>query len=644
MRRNPLFHVVAAIALAGGLFGGAAPADAAFEGSVASAGLQVSDGLGALTALGMVSFQQENGRVVVRVDIPPNSALTPGLHGMHVHDVGSCTGPAFTSAGGHYNKSGTTHGSHVGDLPVLMVRPDGSAMAIDETSAFTVSEILTADVAVIVHSGVDNYANIPAERKTDPANPATVTQQAYYYDSGGDIDIVPGPYTAGPDATTASTGDSGARSACGVVGSSAATFAGGYWMVAKDGGVFSEGAAPFYGSQGGGPLNRPIVGMAATPSGTGYWLAAADGGVFTHGDATYEGGMGGVKLNQPVVGIAAEVVQARAILADSIGAPVGIVTLAQKADGVHVHVSASGLTPGFHGFHIHDIGTCTAPAFTSASGHYNPAGAGHGAHAGDNPVVLARADGSADQTFVTKSYTVAELLSADVAAVIHAGADNYGNIPARYRYDTDNNGPEFGDPIGPDPNTTGKTGDAGARKVCGPVKATGGSTEAGYWLVASDGGVFNFGDAGLFGSAGNMKLNRPIVAIAATPTGDGYWLAASDGGIFAYGDAAYLGSMGGTPLNQPIVAMAATPSGNGYRLFASDGGVFNFGDATIEGSTGAMKLNSPIVGAAVTESGHGYDLYASDGGVFNFGDASFHGSEGARKLTQPVLGGARSPS
>jgi Cu-Zn family superoxide dismutase len=162
MRRNPLVHVIAVIALAGGLFGGAAPAGAAFEGPVASAGLQVSDALGALSAVGTVSFQQEPGRVVVRVSIPPNSALMPGLHGMHVHDVGSCIGPAFTSAGGHYNRTGAAHGSHVGDLPVLMVRPDGSAMAIDETSAFTVSEILAADVAVIVHAAVDNYANIPA--------------------------------------------------------------------------------------------------------------------------------------------------------------------------------------------------------------------------------------------------------------------------------------------------------------------------------------------------------------------------------------------------------------------------------------------------------------------------------------------------
>ena len=68
----------------------------------------------------------------------------------------------------------------------------------------------------------------------------------------------------------------------------------------------------------------------------------------------------------------------------------------------------------------------------------------------------------------------------------------------------------------------------------------------GYWLVASDGGIFSFGDAGFHGSAGSIHLNRPIVGMAATPSGNGYWLVASDGGIFSYGDANFSGSMGGT--------------------------------------------------------------------------------------------------
>ena len=82
----------------------------------------------------------------------------------------------------------------------------------------------------------------------------------------------------------------------------------------------------------------------------------------------------------------------------------------------------------------------------------------------------------------------------------------------------------------------------------------------GYWLVASDGGIFSYGDAAFYGSRGGQPLNKPIVGMAATPDGGGYWLVASDGGIFSYGDAAFYGSRGGQPLNKPIVGMAATPT------------------------------------------------------------------------------------
>jgi hypothetical protein len=78
----------------------------------------------------------------------------------------------------------------------------------------------------------------------------------------------------------------------------------------------------------------------------------------------------------------------------------------------------------------------------------------------------------------------------------------------------------------------------------------------GYWLVASDGGIFAFGDAGFFGSTGGQPLNKPVVGMASTPDGKGYWLVASDGGIFSFGDASFLGSTGGQTLNQPIVGMA----------------------------------------------------------------------------------------
>jgi hypothetical protein len=86
--------------------------------------------------------------------------------------------------------------------------------------------------------------------------------------------------------------------------------------------------------------------------------------------------------------------------------------------------------------------------------------------------------------------------------------------------------------------------------------------------------------------------------MAATPTGLGYWLVASDGGIFAFGDATFQGSTGAIQLNRPIVGIIVTRSGLGYWLVASDGGIFAFGDATFLGSAGATALSKPMVTGA----------------------------------------------
>ena len=168
--------------------------------------------------------------------------------------------------------------------------------------------------------------------------------------------------------------------------------------------------------------------------------------------------------------------------------------------------------------------------------------------------------------------------------------------------------------------------------------------DRGYWLVASDGGIFAFGDARFHGSTGNIALNRPVVGMAATPDGGGYWLVASDGGIFAFGDARFYGSTGNITLNRPVVGMAATADGKGYWLVASDGGIFAYGDARFYGSTGNITLNQPVVGMAATADGKGYWLVASDGGLFAYGDARFYGSTGNITLNKPVVGMARSLS
>jgi ribosomal protein L24E len=194
------------------------------------------------------------------------------------------------------------------------------------------------------------------------------------------------------------------------------------------------------------------------------------------------------------------------------------------------------------------------------------------------------------------------------------------------------------DPRSPLAGDGAPDGDGMAGPVLAPAPLS--PSAGGYWLVGDDGGIFSY-NAPFLGSTGAMKLNQPIVAMAADPDGKGYWFVASDGGIFAY-DAPFFGSTGATPLNKPIVGMAATPTGKGYWLVASDGGIFAFGDAAFSGSTGAITLNQPIVGMASSGTGKGYWLVASDGGIFAFGDAKFFGSTGGTNLAQPIAGMASS--
>ncbi len=158
--------------------------------------------------------------------------------------------------------------------------------------------------------------------------------------------------------------------------------------------------------------------------------------------------------------------RASGVLRDVSGARMGVARLSTAGDGkVLVQVFVSGLTPGFHGFHIHAIGTCDASGvFVSAGGHFSPVAADHGNHAGDQPVILVNADGTGMSRFLTDRYEIADLFDADGSAfIVHAGADNYANIPVRYTATG---------AITPGPDAaTLATGDAGARTLCGVIKA-----------------------------------------------------------------------------------------------------------------------------------------------------------------------------
>jgi superoxide dismutase, Cu-Zn family len=134
--------------------------------------------------VGRVWLRQRRDKVVVFARV---RGVLAGYHGFHVHMTGKCEAPGFTSAGGHLNPGGGSHGDHAGDLPALLVNADGIGMLATVTDRFSLADLRDADgSALIVHELPDNYANIP--------------------DRYGE-----------PDAETLSTGDAGSRIACGEV-------------------------------------------------------------------------------------------------------------------------------------------------------------------------------------------------------------------------------------------------------------------------------------------------------------------------------------------------------------------------------------------------------------------------------------------
>jgi len=143
-------------------------------------------------------------------------------------------------------------------------------------------------------------------------------------------------------------------------------------------------------------------------------------------------------------------------------------------------------------------------------------------------------------------------------------------------------------------------GSTGSLRLQRPVVGiTPTSDRGGYWLVASDGGVFAFGDAGFYGSLPGLgfapagtsgsapKLSAPIVGMVPSSDGGGYLMVASDGGVFVFGDAHFAGSCPGVGgCKGSAVAVMTDASGNGYWLATSTGNVYTFGDAPFYGAPG----------------------------------------------------------
>ncbi|HYO57265.1 superoxide dismutase family protein [Archangium sp.] len=133
--------------------------------------------------------------------------------------------------------------------------------------------------------------------------------------------------------------------------------------------------------------------------------------------------------------------RATAELMNTSGQRMGTVTLVERGDSVELQVEATGLEPGPHGIHFHEVGQCETPGFTSAGGHFNPLGKQHGlesptgAHAGDLPNLEADASGKASYKATTDRVRLGEgqlsIFDANgTALVIHARADDQMTDPA----------------------------------------------------------------------------------------------------------------------------------------------------------------------------------------------------------------------
>ncbi|WP_077040532.1 superoxide dismutase[Cu-Zn] [Rhodococcus sp. MTM3W5.2] len=185
--------------------GASAPGHGAAEGGHGSAAeegaiaVELKDAKGA--EVGTVHFTEGDGFVQVSVEA---EHLTPGFHGLHIHEVAKCeansvapSGGApgdFLSAGGHFQAEGHTGHPASGDLTSLQVREDGTAELVTTTDTVTLEDLRNhgKGTAIVVHAGADNFANIPT-RYTLPENAPV------------------------PDQATLATGDAGGRVACGVI-------------------------------------------------------------------------------------------------------------------------------------------------------------------------------------------------------------------------------------------------------------------------------------------------------------------------------------------------------------------------------------------------------------------------------------------
>ncbi len=256
----------------------------------------------------------------------------------------------------------------------------------------------------------------------------------------------------------------------------------GYWLVGGDGGIFTFGAAQFFGSTGSLELQRPVVGITPTSNRDGYWLVASDGGIFSFGDAGFYGsipGLGfapagtrgnGKRLNAPVVG------------------------MVPSADGDgYFMVAADGGVFAFGDARFEGscpaIGGCAGPAVAvvpdaTGGGYWVVTATGHVYSFGDARYYGAPGPaGTVTSAVRTPDGGGYWILLGNGTADAFGDARDFGSLPA---------------------------GAAGSLNPAMTLFAT--ADGGGYWVVTANGAVSAFGDAPNDGGRAGTHLNAPIIA------------------------------------------------------------------------------------------------------------------------------------
>ncbi len=264
-----------------------------------------------------------------------------------------------------------------------------------------------------------------------------------------------------------------------------------YWLVASDGGIFSFGGAPYYGSTGGTILNKPVVGMSATPGGAGYWLVASDGGIFAYGNAQFYGSTGSMVLNKPVVGMAPT----------------------PDGNGYWLVASDGGIFSYGDAHFWGSTGSLVLnrPVVGMAS---TPDGNGYWLVASDGGIF---AFGDAQFFGSTGSMT----LNAPIIGML-PGPNGAGYFLVA----SDGGMFSYGD--------TQFYGSLGGLPIKHPiVSAAATPSDDGYWMTDATGLVSNFGSANYYGSAPS-PLFRPVVGMAEAPGRGGFFGGSFPSGSYGY--------------------------------------------------------------------------------------------------------------